>query len=109
MTERVARAIQAEMRQQGVLYEFDGEDLTRLMMSTGAAADLTAISQAAIDATVEAIKESHFLLAHGDVKVPTTAEEAEMMSLLGEGWLKRNAAARGLTGEPEDPPAVTQN
>lgn len=42
MDDELARAIQAELRRQGVLYE-DGEDLTVLMMQTGEVADLTAL------------------------------------------------------------------
>ena len=53
MIERVARAIQAEMRCQGVLYEWEPgeEDLSRLMMMVGASADLAAVARAALEAS----------------------------------------------------------
>lgn len=52
MGERLARAIQAELRRQSVLYE-EGEDLTRLMMQTGEAADMQALCRAIIEAIRE--------------------------------------------------------
>ena len=51
---KVAAAIQAELRSQGVLFEVDpaNPDLTRLMMNTGEAADLPALVRAIMSATL---------------------------------------------------------
>lgn len=50
MIERVAKAIQAELRRQGKLYPFPPEepDPAKLMMPTGECADLSAVVRAAL-------------------------------------------------------------
>lgn len=53
VVELVAKAIQDEMRRQGVLFEWDGEeDLSRLAMNAGEYADLGLVCRAAINAVV---------------------------------------------------------
>ncbi len=53
--EEIARAIQAELRQQDVIFEPE-DDPTVLMMSTGTWADLTAVVRAAVEAMREPTK-----------------------------------------------------
>lgn len=40
----------------------------------------------------------------GHVKMPTTADEAAAMALLGEAWLKENAPDRLRPTSPDKPP-----
>lgn len=59
MLERVTRAIQAELRRQDCLFDPDGEDLSSLMMYTGAKADMAAVVRAAIAAMREPTEAMH--------------------------------------------------